>query len=117
MGIGLTRITNPRQRGFNLFTGDPGLNPDDRDRVPGIGIHEGKEVYNSGNSDKYRSGIAYVGFGPFRIGRNSEGIRHQIQNRFAHDYLQKGRAAHFQVLDRSPKTYWYFGSGYGSGLW
>ncbi len=105
------------QVGFNLFTGDPGLNPDDRPEEAGKGIHEGKLVYSGGNANKYRSGIAYFGFGPIRIGRNSEGIRHQIQNRFAHDYLQKGRAAHFQVLDRSPKTYWYFGSGYGSGLW
>jgi hypothetical protein len=107
----------PFKAGFNLFTGDPGLNPDDRPEKEGEGIHEGKLVYSGGNADKYRTGIAYFGFGPFRIGGNSEGIRHQIQNRFAHDYLQKGKAEHFQVLDRSPKLYWCFGSGYGSGLW
>jgi RHS repeat-associated protein len=107
----------PFKAGFNLFTGDPGLRDDDRVRLPGTGIHEGKEVYVSGNSNKYRSGIAYFGFGPFRIGGNSEMNRHYIQNRFAHDWIQKGRAAHFQVLDRSPKFYWYFGTGYGSGLW
>jgi RHS repeat-associated protein len=107
----------PFKAGFNLFTGDPGLNDDDRIADLGTGIHEGKFVYTSGNSNQYRSGIAYFGFGPFRYGVNSEGVRHQIQNRFAHDFIQKGRAAHFQVMDRSPRPYWYIGSGYGSGLW
>jgi RHS repeat-associated protein len=102
--------------GFNLFTGDPGLIQGQRVSIPGTGIHEGKLVYTSGNSDDYRSGILYLGFGPYRFGVNSEDVRHGIQNVFSHNILKPG-TPHFQVLDRTVKFYWYFGSGYGTGLY
>jgi RHS repeat-associated protein len=103
--------------GFNLFTGDPGLDQDYRDTREGSGIHQGKRVYNGGNSDKYRQGVAYIGFGPLKVGANSEQIRHQIQNRFAHDFLKGGKVHHFQVLERKNEFNWYVGTGYGTGLW
>lgn len=109
--------SGPLSIGFNLFTGDPGLRSKDRDSQPGTGIHAGKDVYSGGNANDYRSGIAYFGFGSFRIGTNNEKNRHIIQNRFAHDFLQGGKAKHFQVLNRKNKFHWYFGSGFGSGLW
>jgi len=101
--------------GFNLFTGDPGLDKDDRISEEGSGIHEGKRVFTSGNINKYRQGVAYVGFGPLKIGANSEKIRHQVQNRFSHDLLKPG--PHVQVLNRPDEFYWYGGTGYGTGLW
>lgn len=55
-----------RQFGFNLFTGDPGLNHSDRQAVPGEGAHDGRRVYMSGNSNSYRVGTMYLG--PIRIG-------------------------------------------------
>jgi RHS repeat-associated protein len=103
--------------GFNLFTGDPSLDPNKRDIEKGKGLHKGNYVYTYGNVDKYRSGIVYYGYGPFRIGTNSEINRHYIQNRFAHDYLLEGRIHHFQVLDRISQLNWYIGTGYGTGLW
>jgi len=57
------------------------------------------------------------GFGLIRYSRNSEMIRHEIQNKFAHDRIQKGRASHFQVLNVFPTFFLYYGTGYGSGLW
>ena len=110
--------------GFNLFTGDPGFSNLDRPTEPGINIHENRDVYNGGNADKYRSGILYLGFGKYRLGANTEGIRHAIQNQFAHDFLQGefdfstgGDAKHFRFLAGRSKFHWYVGSGYGTGLW
>ena len=107
----------PFKAGFNLFTGDPGLDGEYRESLPGKGIHAGKDVYVSGNANKYRRGVAYYGFGPIRFSRNSEMIRHGIQNKFAHDWIQEGRASHFQVLNVFPTFFLYYGTGYGSGLW
>ncbi len=103
--------------GVNLFTGDPGLDGEDRPSESGTGIHKGKFVYSGGNANKYRRGVAYYGFGPIRLSRNSEMIRHGIQNKFAHDWIQEGRAKHFQVLNVFPTFFLYYGTGYGSGLW
>ncbi len=97
--------------GINLFTGDPGLNPDDRE--------DNGEFYlpnaNGDNPDKYRAGVAYLGIGPFRFGGDSEGIRHTFQNRLAHDFLRPG-TPHFRELDRTNKFFFQFGSG-GGFLW
>jgi hypothetical protein len=51
-------------------------------------------------------------------GWNSEKNPHIIQNRFAHDYMQKGSTPWFKVLDIKPKFYFNLGSsGYGNGLY
>ncbi|MCU0390516.1 MAG: hypothetical protein MUE81_05325 [Thermoflexibacter sp.] len=36
------------------------------------------------------NGIISLGFGPLKIGWDSEGIRHSLQNLFAHDFLSGG---------------------------
>ncbi|MBC8053488.1 MAG: VCBS repeat-containing protein [Sphingobacteriaceae bacterium] len=107
----------PFSAGFNLFTGDPGLNDADRrtQRINGRDTYV-KNPSTGDDPDKYRAGVGYVGFGPFRIGVNSEGIRHQIQNRITHDGLQGGRTPWFRVLSIRPKFYFNFGFG-GSSLW
>lgn len=106
--------------GVNFFTGDPGVDHDDRRTFndPDAG---GRETYtisaNGDNPDEYRAGVLYVGFGPFKIGANSEQIRNLFQNRFAHDFLCKKDSPYFKVLDRPGKAYFYFGTETGNTLW
>jgi len=105
----------PFKAGINLFTGDPGLNEEDRRTR----VIDGDETYiesrNGDNPDKYRAGVWYVGFGPFRIGRNSERVRDLFQNQIAHDWLTG--SPHFRVLDVPSSWYFYFGTGTGNTLW
>lgn len=106
--------------GVNFFTGDPGVDHDDRRTFndPDAG---GRETYtisaNGDNPDEYRAGVLYVGLGPFKIGANSEQIRNLFQNRFAHDFLCKKDSPYFKVLDRPGKAYFYFGTETGNTLW
>lgn len=106
--------------GINIFTGDPGVDHDDRRTFqdPDVG---GRETYtisaNGDNPDEYRAGLLYVGLGPFKIGANSEQIRNLLQNRFAHDFLCKKDSPYFKVLDRPGKAYFYFGTDTGNTLW
>jgi hypothetical protein len=72
---------------------------------------------NGNDPDKYRSGVFYIGFGPIKIGRNSEKIRNTFQNKFAHDFLMGGESPYFLWLDKDPRWYFYFGSGTGNTLW
>jgi hypothetical protein len=74
------------------------------------------------NDPTQRAGVLSFGFGPIRIGRNSENIRHIFQNRFAHDFLMNGQKKEygpfwFQQLDIDPSWYFYFGTGNGNTLW
>jgi hypothetical protein len=105
------------QVGLNLFTGDPGL--DGRDRVKNMdegGPYGLYEVSKKGdNPNKYRAGVVYFGYGPFKFGRNSEANRNFIQNKVIHDNVSK--SPHFLVIDRSPSWFWYFGTGTGNTLW
>jgi RHS repeat-associated protein len=102
----------------NLFTGDPG-----QDRgIENIGytLINGHNTYIANNGydpNKYRAGVLSFGFGPFRFGRNSEGIRKAFQNQFAHDFLTGGQSKWFRVLPIQPSWYWYFGTGTGNTLW
>jgi len=100
---------------LNMFTGDPGLNT--RYRQENVEMINGHLTYTGGTADKYRAGVLSFGFGPIRVGRNSEQIRHVFQNRFAHDMLTGGDAKWFRVLDIKPRWYWYFGTGTGNTLW
>ena len=117
------------QIGVNLFTGDPGVDPASRRTFYDPNVEStyydeengGRETYTTGahgeNPNEYRAGVFYVGFGPLRIGGNSEQIRNTFQNRFAHDLLCKGDSPYFEVLDRPRQFYFYFGSGTGNTLW
>jgi RHS repeat-associated protein len=116
----------PFQVGLNLFTGDPGL--DDRNitstskKGGKYGLYE--KTINGDDPDRFRAGVVYFGFGPLRIGRNTEGIRDFIQNRLIHDQVSK--SPYFRRLDGLPyddpyytpnKWYWYLGTGTGNTLW
>jgi hypothetical protein len=113
-GVKLT--VGPFPVGMNLFTGDPGLDPNNRP-YRSINGHETYVSENGTSPNKYRAGVLYLQIGPIRIGRNTEGIRHLFQNRFAHDYLTGGDSKWFEVLDRRRKWYFYFGGGTGGTLW
>lgn len=106
--------------GLNIFTGDPGVDHDVRQTFSDPDAN-GRETYtisaNGDNPDEYRAGVLYVGFGPFKIGANSEQIRNIFQNRFAHDFLCQGDTPYFKVLDRPSQTYFYFGTETGNSLW
>ncbi|MBN1462594.1 MAG: hypothetical protein JXQ69_01400 [Paludibacteraceae bacterium] len=103
--------------GLNIFTGDPGLNKNDRKINLDIGGKYGLYEANANGDDpnEYRAGIGYVGFGPFRVGQNSEKFRNFVQNETLHDNVS--RNPHFLVLNREPTFYWSFGTGSGNTLW
>ena len=115
--------------GVNLFTGDPGVDHSVRRTYFDPDVESryydqekgGRETYTIGkngeNPDEFRAGVFYVGFGPVRLGGNSEEIRDVFQNHFAHDFLCKGDSPYFKVLDRAPQVYFYFGTGTGNTLW
>ena len=76
--------------GFNLFTGN-------RENIPKGGSPENRIVdsygrkYNYGYTEekgtKYRLGALTVGYGTYRIGANSEHVRHAIQDRVIHGLI------------------------------
>jgi hypothetical protein len=98
----------PFKMGATMFTGDPddisGKRPSDK--IEGYDYYVSK---NGSKPDKYRAGIGYIGFGNFKIGMNSEKIRHAIQNVLVHDSIGVPR---FRKLeDEYPDTfYWSFGA-------
>ncbi|MGB5980497.1 MAG: hypothetical protein WBG62_24000, partial [Cyclobacteriaceae bacterium] len=68
-----------------------------------------------GNIDDPRrsNGIISLGFGPMKIGWDSEGIRHALQNRLTHDWLNgrnRGSAYPWMLrTDRRPRLFFQFG--------
>ena len=120
--------------GFNLFTGDPGgvkgMFGLGSNRNTGVKrentVNNGQLTYadntKGGNPDKYRAGIGYVQYGNVKVGRNSEKIRHAIQNKAAHDFLYPTVSGgehmpHFRIMDRKPTWYYSFGAGTAGSLW
>lgn len=61
--------------------------------------------------------MLYIGNGPIKVGRNSEKVRHEFQNKFAHDVIMRGDSPYFKVLDRDPKWYFSISTGTGNTLW
>lgn len=101
--------------GFNLFTGSPGPSGNRPfDEINGHDTYIGSPTHNP---DKYRLGGLYVGYKGIKFGRNSEQIRHVIQNRFAHDIMTGGSSKWFRVLNTSPSWYGNIGSQNPFSLW
>ena len=91
----------PLQFGLDIITGDPG--PDGYRRTYTVDGQEYYESWGDYNPSKYSHGIFYGGIGPFKIGRNSEGIRDYFQNQFAH----KPRGIpFFPKLPRPGRWFW-----------
>ncbi len=100
--------------GFNLFTGDPGLDPSTKKKENRNGQLYYVPNDNGDDPNQYRSGVLSFGFGPFQIGRNSEAIRDRIQNKIVHNAVH---VPYFTVdKTRKPRNYFYAGTG-GSSLW
>jgi hypothetical protein len=107
--------SGPLTINLNMFTGDAGPNRTDNARpIDGHLTYVRDGEYDP---DKYRAGVLSLGFGPIRIGRNSEGIRKVFQNQFAHDFLTGGKSKWFKVLPIEPSWYWYWGTDTGGTLW
>ncbi|MDO5666030.1 MAG: polymorphic toxin type 23 domain-containing protein, partial [Bacteroidia bacterium] len=105
----------PLSVNLNMFTGDPGLDPKNRPKEQDV---DGWWTYTGGsaNERRYRVGALSIGFGPLRIGRNSEAIRNIFQNELIHKNLNPPSPL-FKVLGIPAKWYWYFGFGSGNTLW
>jgi len=107
---------------LNMHTGDPdvdGVIGSRYDDENWLELPNGKKYYtgNTALDPSLRAGVLSFGFGPIRIGRNSEKIRHEFQNKFAHDFLMKGKSYWFLPLDIEPSWFFYFGTGSGNTLW
>ncbi|WP_298779538.1 polymorphic toxin type 23 domain-containing protein [uncultured Polaribacter sp.] len=69
---------------------------------------------DSGTANKYRMGAAYTSINGIRMGTNSEAIRHNIQNKFAHTVKYQ---PWFEVLDRPVQSYIQYRSPNAYTLW
>jgi len=90
--------------GMYLITGDAG--PDRNEYLDPDGKYY---LANNGyDPNQYRMGVFYGKVGPFRVGGNSEDIRHVFQNRFAHDFMTGGNTKWFEVLSLKPRWRWWW---------
>jgi opacity protein-like surface antigen len=114
---GAGQITKgPIKIGYYMFTGDPGLDKNDRIKDMNQGGKGGLYLTgkNGENPDEFRAGVSYIGIGPFRFGKDRERTRHELQNVLIHDkLLAKNPSPWFRPLwDRPDKWYWgFFGGG------
>ena len=89
--------------GLNLFTGDPAKNKGLRRIIEDDGAYGTYLLASDGvDPDKYRLGLLYFRYKIFRLGTNSEHIRHWTQNRLIHDTTQSPQ---FAVRDNKWKLY------------
>jgi RHS repeat-associated protein len=98
--------------GFFLHTGE-GKSVEWVD-TNGDGIPDTRAFTMGNIDDANRSnGIIYVGFGPIKMGWDSEGMRNALQNRFAHDWITGGnngnRYPYVLPFNRDPRFVFQFG--------
>ena len=103
-----------------LFTGDPGLNGDDRKKeqietscFPFFGDNRGKGTYVTNpknpyaDPDRYRHGVLSLRIGPVAIGVDAEWIRYFFQNVFIHNITN---SPYFRyVKEKKTSLYFQFG--------
>ncbi len=111
MGMILHIGDSPSPTGMQQFQDTNG------DGIPDTRAFTGGDIGDTSQSH----GIFYVGFGPFRIVRDTENIRQTFQNDFAHDGFNGGnRGSDYPwilTLDRDPRWFFQFGWGNGSTLY
>ncbi|MCA1763811.1 MAG: polymorphic toxin type 23 domain-containing protein [Cryomorphaceae bacterium] len=101
------------ETGFFLHTGE--AEAFGRVDTDGDGIRETRAFTGGNINDSKRSnGIAYFGFGGFRVGWDSEGVRNFLQNRVAHDGwspqpLNGSRYPYVLPTDRDSRFVFQFG--------
>lgn len=113
--VALQINVGPFSEGMNLFTGKPGKNEENDPNQIDLGEGHNTILKNlTGDPDKYRAGIFYVGFGSKRFGINSEKLRAIVQN----GILRLTGDTFFKKLNDRPTTfYWYSGYSSGTTLW
>jgi len=111
--------------GVNLFTGDPST---EGEPWPSTKPGYKDEVYypngycTAKTANDYRLGALYFGYQNYRIGTNSEWVRHYAQNIFAHDWFQR-KVFHnsgqpgFLMLDKVWNYYFNYGFNSKYTLW
>jgi RHS repeat-associated protein len=98
-----------------MMTGT-GSGPHDANEVVGQSSKYPHGYYKGGNVDNIRLGALSLGYGNFRVGVNSEGVRHVFQNRFAHDSFFN-RQPGYKILDNNWYPYYYWGTTNRYYLW
>jgi hypothetical protein len=89
--------------GLNLFTSDPAKDKGLRRIIEDDGAYGTYLLSSNGDDpDKYRLGVFYFRYKIFRLGTNSEYIRHWTQNRLIHDST---RSPQFAMRDRKWSLY------------
>lgn len=81
--------------GMNLATGEPKT----------INKIVGQDTYTNPEADQYRLGAFYLGIGEFRIGFDSERVRHTVQNEIVHSTI---KCPWFSVLNDNINPYIMF---------
>jgi RHS repeat-associated protein len=95
---------------LNMMTG-PGS---DKAEIKGQSSMYPYGYYEGSGVNDVRFGALSIGYGNFRIGVNSEGIRHFFQNQLIHNSI--GQAG-FKVLDNNWYPYYYWGTTNRYSLW
>jgi RHS repeat-associated protein len=115
----------PLKVGMILHTGDSPsptgmqqFQDTDGDGIADAWVMTGGDIQDESQSH----GIFYVGFGPLRIGRDTEKNRHRFQNKWAHDGFNGGsNGSEYPWVkpfwDRDPRWYFQFWGGTGSTLY
>jgi hypothetical protein len=115
----------PLKVGMILHTGDSPsptgmqeFQDTDGDGIADAWVMTGGDIQDESQSH----GIFYVGFGPLRIGRDTEKNRHRFQNKWAHDGFNGGSNGSeypwvMPFWDRDPRWYFQFWGGTGSTLY
>jgi len=103
---GVTLQVGDVELGLLMFTGDPGYSEREIDKENKYldakhGLYKQSE---QGDPDSHRLGALFIGMGGYRIGRNSEGIRHKIQNQLIHN-SSLVKSPYFKVLNITSNVY------------
>jgi len=89
--------------GLNLFTSDPGKDKGLRRIIEDEGAYGTYLLASDGDDpNKYRLGAFYFRYKIFRLGTNSEYIRHWTQNRLIHDNT---KSPQFAMRDKKWRLY------------
>jgi RHS repeat-associated protein len=112
--VALQINVGPFSAGMNIFTGKPGIDAEGDPRTDKINGFKTYIPNSTGDPDKYRAGIFYVGFGSKRFGVNSEKLRAIVQNGI---HRLTGDPFFKELKDRPTTFYWYYGYSSGTTLW
>ena len=86
--------------GLLLHTGDPGAKPRSTREQKAAAL--GQEYDSDSAIDpSLRMGALYVGYGIYKVGWNSDRIRHVFQNKGVHDHFPGGPLPWFNIYNKT----------------